>query len=232
LNSRLILINAVLAAIVVGAVVWFATSGGGPAEAPPPAAEAERKRDAAFDWVDPAKGLKIIMFYSTPATIARGEAAILCYGVANADQVTLDPPEVELTPVLNRCVEVKPTTTTTYTLTATNKRGEDQSQALEITVTGTRAARPSPTAAPDAGKDVRIAYFRKEETTKEDGLTVHKLCFRVWNADQVEVKPEAFPPSRVFQGCFGVAVHKETTYTLTARAKDGTEVSESLTVSP
>jgi len=223
--------NAILAALVVGGVVWWATRAPAP-EAPAPQSETAPRRDAAFDWVDPAKGLKIIMFYATPAVVARGEATILCYGVANADEVTLDPPEANVSPALNRCVEVKPTTTTTYTLTATNKRGEDQSQALEVTVTGTRAARPSPAIAPDAGKDVRIAYFRKEETTKEDGVTIHKLCFRVWNADQVEVKPEAFPPSRVFQGCFGVAVTKSTTYTLTARGKDGTTVSEALTVAP
>ena len=187
--------------------------------------------DPAFDWVDPAKGLKIIMFYATPGVIDRGEETILCYGVANTDRVELDPPAAKLSPALNRCIEVKPSATTTYTLTAENDRGESQSQSLQVIVTGTRAAKPSP-AAPDPSAGPRIAYFRVDETKREGGLTLHKLCFRAWNAEQVEVQPEAFPASKVFQGCFAVAPKKPTTFTLTARGKDGAEVSESLTLEP
>lgn len=186
----------------------------------------------AFDWVDPAKGLKIIMFYATPAVIERGETAILCYGVANADRVALDPPAAPLSPSLNRCIEVKPTATTTYTLTAENDRGENQSQGLELTVTGTRSAQPSPAASPEPSAAPSIAYFRLDETKREGDITFHTLCFRVWNAEQVEVQPAAFPASKVFQGCFAVAPRRETTYTLTARGKDGAEVSKQLTLAP
>lgn len=188
--------------------------------------------DPLFDLVDPAKGLKIIMFYATPGIIERGQESILCYGVANTDRVELDPPAAtKLRPALNRCIEVRPTATTTYTLTAANDRGESQAQSLEIIVTGTRAAKPSP-AAPSPAAGPKIAYFRLDETKREGGLTLHKLCFRAWNAEQVVVQPEAFPASKVFQGCFAVAPKQRTTYTLTARGKDGAEVSESLTLEP
>lgn len=196
--------------------------------APKPAPVA---RDPLFDLVDPAKGLKIIMFYATPGIIERGQETILCYGVANTDRVELDPPAAKISPALNRCIEVRPAVTTTYTLTAENDRGESQSQSLEIIVTGTRSAKPSPIA-PDPAAGPKIAYFRLDETKREDGLTLHKLCFRAWNAEQVEVQPEAFPASKVFQGCFAVAPKQRTTYTLTARGKDGAEVSESLTLEP
>jgi hypothetical protein len=220
-----------IALLVLLAVVVLRLAPGLPWNRPAAPRPAPVAHDPMFDWVDPAKGLKIIMFYASPGIIERGEATILCYGVANTDRVELDPPAAKLSPALNRCIEVKPAATTTYTLTAENNRGESQSQSLEVIVTGTRAAKPSP-AVPDPGAGPRIAYFRVDETKREGGLTLHKLCFRAWNAEQVEVQPEAFPASKVFQGCFAVAPKKQTTYTLTARGKDGAEVSESLTLEP
>lgn len=221
-------INAGLLVVVLGLLVWRLgprLARERPEEPAPPA------REQAFDWVDPAKGLKIIMFYAAPGVVERGEATIMCYGVANADRVRIDPPVAALKPALNRCIEIKPAATTTYTLTAENDRGEAQSQALEITVTGTRAAKP-PAPAPDTKPGLRIDYFRLEETKRDGALTVHKLCFRTWNAVQVEVQPEAFPASKVFQGCFAVAPKQRTTYTLTARGEDGGVVSETLTLEP
>lgn len=222
--ALLVLLAAVVLRFVPG-LPWNRPSA--PAPAPPAAVEYH----PSFDWVDPAKGLKIIMFYATPGVIERGETTILCYGVANTDRVELDPPAAKLSPALNRCIEVKPAATTTYTLTAANNRGESQSQSLEVIVTGTRAAKPAP-GAPEAGAGPRIAYFRVDETKREGGITLHKLCFRAWNAEHVEVRPEAFTASKVFQGCFAVIPKKPTTYTLTARGKDGAEVSESLTLEP
>jgi hypothetical protein len=229
-QRRLRYINIALAVVLVALVLRLAPQM--PWNQPAPPAEAPVEHHDAHDWVDPAKGLKIIMFYATPAVVTRGETAILCYGVANSDRVELDPPVANVAPSLNRCVEVTPTATTTYTLTAANGRGEEQSQALEVTVTGTRAAKPSPAASPEPSTEPRIAYFRLDETTREGGVTFHKLCFRIWNAEQVEVQPAAFPAAKVFQGCFTVAPRSETVYTLTARGKNGAEVSEQLTLAP
>lgn len=220
-----------IALLVLLAVAALRFAPGLPWNQPSTPRPAPIEHNPMFDWVDPAKGLKIIMFYATPSIIERGQETILCYGVANTDRVELDPPAAKLSPALNRCIEVRPAVTTTYTITAENERGESQSQSLEVIVTGTRASKPSP-AAPEPGAGPKIAYFRLDETKREGGLTIHKLCFRAWNAEQVEVQPEAFPASKVFQGCFAVAPKKPTTYTLTARSKDGAEVSESITLEP
>jgi len=229
-HNKLRHINIALFVVVVAVILRFAPQM--PWNQPAPAVEPPVEAHPSHDWVDPARGLKIIMFYATPAVIERGETAILCYGVANADRVSLDPPVTEIKPSLNRCIEVKPTATTAYTLTAANSRGEEQTQAVEVAVTGTRSTKASPATAPDAAEGVKIDYFRLDETKREEGLTLHRLCFRVWNAEQVEVQPAAFPASKVFQGCFAVAPKRETTYTLTARGKDGAEVSEQLTLAP
>ena len=63
------------------------------------------RRPVAFDWVDPSKGLKIIMFYGTPAVVDEGEPASICFGVQNAKSVRIDPPINELRPTFNRCLD-------------------------------------------------------------------------------------------------------------------------------
>jgi hypothetical protein len=78
--------------------------------------------------------LKILMFYATPATIARGQAAQLCYGVANAASVKIDQGVEEIKPSLNRCVPTKPTHPTTYTITAADDKGHEVTQSINVAV--------------------------------------------------------------------------------------------------
>jgi hypothetical protein len=77
--------------------------------------------------------LAIQMFYATPG-IKRGETAQVCYGVANAKTVTLEPQTTKVWPSHNLCVDVKPTKTTTYTLTATDADGKTVSQQVTVEV--------------------------------------------------------------------------------------------------
>ena len=77
--------------------------------------------------------LAIQMFYATPG-IKRGETAQVCYGVANAKAVTLEPQTTKVWPSHNLCVDVKPTKTTTYTLTATGADGKTVSQQVTVEV--------------------------------------------------------------------------------------------------
>ena len=58
----------------------------------------------------------------------------MCYGVSNAKNVTLDPPEGNVWPSANRCLQVKPKKTTTYTLTIDDGKGKTANQQLTITV--------------------------------------------------------------------------------------------------
>jgi hypothetical protein len=77
--------------------------------------------------------LAIQMLYAAQS-IRRGETAQICYGVANAKSVTLEPQSNKVWPSHNLCVEVKPTKTTTYTLTATGADGKALTQQVTVQV--------------------------------------------------------------------------------------------------
>jgi hypothetical protein len=78
--------------------------------------------------------LKILMFYATPATVARGQATQLCYGVSNATTVRIDNGIEEIKPSLNRCVPAKPAKSTSYTITATDDKGHEATQTIDVGV--------------------------------------------------------------------------------------------------
>ena len=77
--------------------------------------------------------LAIQMLYATPE-IHRGETAQVCFGVANAKSVTLEPQSSPVWPSHNLCVDVTPKKTTTYTLTAGGAEGQAVSQQVTVTV--------------------------------------------------------------------------------------------------
>jgi hypothetical protein len=77
--------------------------------------------------------LAIQMLYAT-RTIQRGETAQVCFGVANAKSVTLQPQTNKVWPSHNLCVGVKPVKTTTYTLTATGADGQALTQQVTVQV--------------------------------------------------------------------------------------------------
>jgi hypothetical protein len=80
------------------------------------------------------KELTIQNFYATPGTIRRGETVQLCYGVANAKTVKLEPQSNPVWPSYSRCVDVTPAKSTTYTLTIADAAGNTKSQTLEVKV--------------------------------------------------------------------------------------------------
>ena len=77
--------------------------------------------------------LAIQSFYGNPV-IHRGETAQLCYGVANAKKVTLQPQSNPVWPSYSRCVDVTPLVTTTYTLNASDEAGNSVSQTFTVKV--------------------------------------------------------------------------------------------------
>jgi hypothetical protein len=80
------------------------------------------------------KEFRILSFYASPAAIRRGESAQLCYGVAHAKSVRLEPQPQPVWPSVARCVEVTPYKSTAYTLTIENGAGKTQSQDVEVKV--------------------------------------------------------------------------------------------------
>jgi hypothetical protein len=101
------------------------------------AAEAEEQRAKLDRQVTTMYGdgkLKILNFYATPATLRRGEKGMVCYGVANAKAVRLDPPVERVWPSVGRCFEVTPRKDTHYTLTAEDAQGQTAEQSFVLPV--------------------------------------------------------------------------------------------------
>jgi hypothetical protein len=80
------------------------------------------------------KELAIQNFYATPGVVRRGGTVQLCYGVANAKTVKLEPQSNPVWPSYSRCVDVTPTKSTTYTLTIADAAGNTRTQSLEVKV--------------------------------------------------------------------------------------------------
>ena len=80
------------------------------------------------------KELAIQTFYASPGAIHKGESTQLCYGVANAKNVTLEPQPNAVWPSYARCVSVSPAKSTTYTLTISDAAGNSRTQSLQVTV--------------------------------------------------------------------------------------------------
>jgi hypothetical protein len=101
------------------------------------AEEAERKRIVAEGEVVEKLGggnLKMLMFYANPPIIKSGEKTLLCYGVAGAKSVRIEPNVDGVGPSLSRCVEASPKQTTTYTLIAADTAGVEQKSEIEVRV--------------------------------------------------------------------------------------------------
>lgn len=80
------------------------------------------------------KEFLILSFYASPTVIRRGQTAQLCYGVANAKSVKLEPQTQPVWPSVAHCVDVSPTKSITYTLTIEDGAGKTQSQQVEVKV--------------------------------------------------------------------------------------------------
>jgi hypothetical protein len=82
------------------------------------------------DDTDPA----IESFYANAGRIRSGETVQLCYGVAHAKTVTLEPQDNPVWPSHSHCADVKPAKSTIYTLTARGASGKTVSQTIAIQV--------------------------------------------------------------------------------------------------
>lgn len=96
--------------------------------------EKQREQDRATLDQMGGKELAIQTFYAAPGEIRRGQSVQICYGVANAKSVTLEPQSNPVWPSYARCVDVNPAKTTTYTLTISDGAGNTRSQSLEVKV--------------------------------------------------------------------------------------------------
>jgi hypothetical protein len=97
-------------------------------------AEKQREQDRLAVEQLGGQEFAILSLYASPTVIHRGETAQLCYGVANAKSVTLQPQSQPVWPSIAHCVEVSPTQSTTYTLTSEDANGNTKTQTVELGV--------------------------------------------------------------------------------------------------
>ena len=83
---------------------------------------------------DYGSAVKIVQFYASPGVLTRGEQALLCYGVANAKTLRIEPEVDVLWPALNRCLYVQPKRETRYTLTAEGADGKRVTESFVLQV--------------------------------------------------------------------------------------------------
>jgi hypothetical protein len=96
--------------------------------------ESQRKSDSVTLEQLGGKELAIQNFYASPGVVKRGQPVQICYGVANAKTVKLEPQSNPVWPSYSRCVDVTPKKDTVYTLTIEDGAGHTQSQNLEVKV--------------------------------------------------------------------------------------------------
>ncbi len=78
--------------------------------------------------------LKILTFYASPAIVEGGERTLLCYGVAGAKSVRIEPAVELVSPALSRCIEIRPRQETRYVLTAEDGQGKTVKQETVVGV--------------------------------------------------------------------------------------------------
>jgi hypothetical protein len=98
--------------------------------------QAEQRREQDRLAVEQLGGSELAIrgLYVSPRAIHPGETAQLCYDVANAKTVTLDPPAGEVWPSHTRCLNISPRKTSTYTLSIKDAAGNTVSQTVELLV--------------------------------------------------------------------------------------------------
>jgi len=125
-----------IVALVVGGILFSRWQENNRIDRQNAQAKSEKQRENDRTALDQfgGKGLDIQSFYASPGAVHRGESVQLCYGVANAKTVKLEPQSNPVWPSYTRCVEVKPVKTTTYTLTVEDAAGNTKSQTVEVKV--------------------------------------------------------------------------------------------------
>jgi hypothetical protein len=129
----LIGIAAIYAAIVL-VVRWNQTRD---AERKEKAEAAVEKKEADARALDAVGGTEfsILSFYATPGLVHRGDQVELCYGVANAQTVKIEPDIGRAVwPSVNRCIDITAKKTTVYTLTAQDAHGNTKTASLTLEV--------------------------------------------------------------------------------------------------
>jgi hypothetical protein len=157
----------------------------------------------------PSEPVQITQFYASPANPPRGQKTLICYGVANATAVRIDPPVETVWPAYSRCFDLVPAKEVSLTLTA--ERGtEHVSQSVTV--------KPGPPAV----RIVEVSINKLDLMPGEQAM----ICYKVENAVSVTITPGTVHPD---VGCAVEHPMKTTTYTVTATGAAGDTDTERVT---
>ena len=167
--------------------------------------------------LDPSTGdgeVRINEFYTSAIRIYRGDQAVLCYGVANAREVWLEPAVDAIKPSVMRCLPVTPKASTTYTLWVKGADGKQLSRSVKVDV------------GPPPPKFVLLATSGKE-VARGEKLTI---CYGVKNAASLRLEPAgtSLPPSE--KNCIELRPAASAEYRLTATSPEGVTAQEQFQV--
>ena len=98
------------------------------------AAEQRLKLDKEITDKYGSGALKILSFYANPGAVARGQKTLLCYGVANAKTVRIEPLTERVWPAVSRCLEYTALRETRFTLTAEDAQGHSATESFILSV--------------------------------------------------------------------------------------------------
>ena len=153
---------------------------------------------------------RVASFTVSPAAIAPGASAQLCYSVEGANSVTIQP-GFGVVPPTSACLTVNPANRTTYTLTAASDAGSNTA-----------------TAALDVSA-VRILTFSNDPAYSPASGSAVTLSWTTENASFVRITGLGAPPGTLApSGSAVVNPVTNTTYTLTAYGVNGQAVSSVL----
>jgi hypothetical protein len=169
-------------------------------------ASEDRVARASRPWQAPGgTELRIPWFYANRGEIVRGEQAVICYGVENAESVQLEPPVEKLAPAFNRCFAITPQHTTTYTLSAAGAGGKTAQVSLTVQVT------PPP-------PSILFVSLSDKEIRRGQPWT---LCYGVRHATAAMLEPLRMKLTPVESRCVRLYPVRTTDFTLLALDDQG-----------
>lgn len=164
---------------------------------------------------DSSKTASITQFYARDPQLPKGEKTVLCYGVAGAKSVQLEPAIDRVWPALTRCFDIAPVADATYTLTAVGEDGRPVSQSVTI-----QSVPPRPRII-----EVSISSL---QVHPGDQVTV---CYKVKNTTSVRVVPgQLMRLGTAEHACYEDRPKRTTTYIVTAIGAGGVTDTEQVTV--
>jgi len=176
----------------------------------------EAKRGAAERTAvdDGGTAVRIVQFYARSGAIIEGEQNLICYGVENAKEVSMEPAVETLYPTRNRCFFHEPRRDTTYTLTAVGYDGARTSATFRVRV------EPAPPA-------ILFVAQSQNEIHPGDAVTV---CYGVAHATSVRLEPIGWTLAPASRNCTRLYPRATTAFTLVAAGEGGRTDRQKFTV--